>query len=211
MPVEPTVKRAIAFFDGQNLFYAAKYAFGYPWPNYDPLRLAQAVCRAQGWQLLKTCFYTGVPSSDDDPFWNHFWMAKLAHMGRVGIQAFYRHLKYRNQTVKLPGGGFTTVLVGSEKGIDVCLALDIVAAARDRACEVALVFSQDQDLSEVSDEVRAISIQQDRWIKFACAFPVSPTYNNTRGINKTDWFRIDRATYDACLDPRDYRPKEANP
>ncbi len=32
MPVEPILKRAIAFFDGQNLFYAAKYAFGYPWP-----------------------------------------------------------------------------------------------------------------------------------------------------------------------------------
>jgi hypothetical protein len=51
MAAEPGVKRAIAFFDGQNLFYAAKYAFGYSWPNYDPLKLAQAVCRAQGWQL----------------------------------------------------------------------------------------------------------------------------------------------------------------
>jgi hypothetical protein len=85
MPVESVVKRAIAFFDGQNLFYAAKYTFGYPWANCDPLKLAQGVCQAQGWQLLKTCFYTGVPSPDDDPFWNHFWMAKRAQMGRVGM------------------------------------------------------------------------------------------------------------------------------
>jgi hypothetical protein len=49
MPVEPAVKRAIAFFDGQNLFYAAKHAFGYSWPNYDPLKLARAVCQSQGW------------------------------------------------------------------------------------------------------------------------------------------------------------------
>ena len=28
-----------------------------------------------------------------------------------------------------------------------------------------------------------------------------------RGINGTDWIRIDRATYDACIDPNDYRPK----
>jgi uncharacterized LabA/DUF88 family protein len=207
MPAEPVVKRTIAFFDGQNLFYAAKIAFGYSWPNYDPLKLAQAVCQGQNWRLLKTCFYTGVPSAGDDPFWNHFWTAKLGLMGRVGIRTFYRNLKYRNQTVKLPGGGSTTVLVGSEKGIDVRLALDVVAAARDNTCDVALIFSQDQDLSEVSDEVRAISIQQNRWIKVACAFPISPTYPNTRGINKTDWFRIDRATYDACLDPGDYRPK----
>ena len=130
-------------------------------------------------------------------------------MGRIGVQTFSRHLKYRNQTVRLPNGGSTTVLVGSEKGIDVRLALDVVAAARDNACDVALVFSQDQDLSEVADEVRAISMQQKRWIKLACAFPVSPTYNNTRGINQTDWVRIDRAAYDACLDPRDYRPKGA--
>jgi len=211
MPAEPAIKRTIAYFDGQNLFYAAKYAFGYTWPNYDPLKLAQAVCQAQGWQLVKTHFYTGLPSPQDDPFWNHFWTAKLAQLGRAGVQTFSRHLKYRNQTVQLPGGGSTTVLVGNEKGIDVRLALDVVAAARDNACDVALIFSQDQDLAEVADEVRAISIQQNGWIKLACAFPTSPTYSNTRGINKTHWLRFDRATYDACLDPRDYRPKGGTP
>lgn len=35
MPVEPAVKRAAAFIDGQNLFCAAKEAFGYTFPNYD--------------------------------------------------------------------------------------------------------------------------------------------------------------------------------
>lgn len=211
MPAEPRVKRTIAFIDGQNLFYAANYAFGYSWPNYDPLKLARTVCAAQGWQLDKVCFYTGLSSPQDDARWNHFWTAKLAHMGRVGIQTFSRHLKYRNQTVRLPAGGTTTVLVGSEKGVDVRLALDVVAAARDNTCDVALIFSQDQDLSEVADEVRAIATHQDRWIKLACAYPASPTYTNTRGINKTDWLRIDRATYDACLDPRDYRPKGRKP
>jgi mRNA interferase HigB len=29
MPAEPPVKRVVAFVDGQNLFYAAKKAFGY--------------------------------------------------------------------------------------------------------------------------------------------------------------------------------------
>jgi hypothetical protein len=72
---------------------------------------------------------------------------------------------------------------------------------------VALVFSQDQDLSEVAAEVRTISMEQSRWIKMASAFPVSPASRNRRGINSTDWIRIDRAAYDACIDPRDYRPK----
>jgi hypothetical protein len=41
-------------------------------------------------------------------------------------------------------------------------------------------------------------------------FPVSPTTTNKRGIPNSDWTRIDRAMYDACLDHRDYRPKNPN-
>lgn len=207
MSTEPPIKRASAFFDGQNLFYAVKQAFGYRWPNYDPLALAASLCGSQGWDLRQTCFYTGLPSVADDAFWNHFWTAKLAVMGTRSIRTYSRHLKYRNQTVNLPGGGTTTVLVGQEKGVDIRIALDVVRMAREGSLDVALIFSQDQDLSEVADEVKSISRQQNRWIKVACAFTTSPTYANVRGINNTDWVRFDRAIYDACLDPNDYRPK----
>jgi uncharacterized LabA/DUF88 family protein len=207
MPIEPSVKRAVAFVDGQNLFYAVKKAFGYAWPNYDPLALAEGICRSKGWTLNQTCFYTGLPSIRDDRFWNHFWTAKLASMGKRGIHTFSRHLRYRNQTVQLPHGGTTTVLVGQEKGVDIRIALDVVRMARENQYDVAIIFSQDQDLSEVADEVRSISVAHNRWIKLACAFPVSPTYDNTRGIDKTDWIEIERALYDACLDPNDYRAK----
>ncbi|MEW6743900.1 MAG: hypothetical protein AB1486_14190 [Planctomycetota bacterium] len=77
MPTEPTIKRAVAFFDGQNLYHASREAFGYTFPNYD--------------------------------------------------------------------------------------------------------------------------------VKVVSAFPSSPTSRNIRGIDKTDWIPIERATYDACIDPRDYR------
>jgi hypothetical protein len=36
---------------------------------------------------------------------------------------------------------------------------------------------------------------------------VSPASANRKGIHSTDWLPIDRATYDSCLDTRDYRPK----
>ncbi len=207
MPAEPRVKRVVAFVDGQNLFYAAKKAFGYPFPNYNPKALAERVTAARGGTLSPTFFYTGIPDPTGNRFWNHFWTAKLAVMGTRGIQTFSRSLRYRNQTVHLPGGGTTTILVGEEKGIDVRLALDVVRMARENRYDVALIFSQDQDLSEAADEVKAISVQQGRWIKVACAFPVSPTAENRRGINGTEWITIGRATYDACLDPNDYRPK----
>jgi uncharacterized LabA/DUF88 family protein len=208
VPAEPGVKRAVAFVDGQNLFYAAKKAFGYRFPDYNPKALAERISASRGWTLSQTFFYTGIPDPIDNPFWNHFWTAKLAVMGTRGIRTFSRSLRYRNQTVHLPGGGTTTILVGEEKGVDVRLALDVVRMARENQFDVALIFSQDQDLSEAADEVKAISVQQGRWIKVACAFPLSPTSENRRGINRTEWITIDRATYDACLDPNDYRPKK---
>ena len=102
-------------------------------------------------------------------------------------------------------------LAGLEKGVDVRIALDIVRFALEGSYDVALIFSQDQDLIEAVQDVKKISMLQDRWIKPACAFPTSPTVQKTRGINGTDWIRIDRATYDACIDPNDYRPKKAAP
>lgn len=207
MPPEPNDKEAIAFIDGQNLFHSAKEAFGHNYPNYAPRKLAEKVCETQGWELTDIHFYTGIPDIEDDAFWNHFWTAKLGAMGTRGINTYSRHLRYRNQKVPGSDGTPKTVLVGQEKGIDIRIALDVVRLARRKAYDVALIFSQDQDLSEVADEVKEISMDQGRWIKVACAFPCSPTSRNTRGINGTDWIKISRDVYDACLDPTDYRQK----
>ena len=207
MTSPPANPRAIDFIDGQNLFYAVKDAFGYGYPNYDVTALAQRLCADRGWTLAQVRFYTGVPDVSDKPFWNHFWTHKLARMGREGVHVFSRPLRYRNQTVTLPDGTEHTVLVGQEKGVDVRLALDLVRLASDRHYDVALILSQDQDLTEAVDDVKLLARQHGRWIRLACAFPFSPTLRNRRGINKTDWIRIDRKLYDACIDKRDYRPK----
>jgi len=211
MPPEPARKRTVAFLDGQNLFHAAREAFGYTYPNYDVSALATVICERQGWQLDHVRFYTGIPDPADDPFWNHFWLHKLAMLGRQGVAVYSRPLRYRNRRVRLPDGTDHAYLAGEEKGIDVRIALDIVRMAHRGEYDVALVFSQDQDLSEVAEEVRTIAREQDRWLKMACAYPLSPTTRNRRGINKTDWIPIDRATYDSCLDRRDYRPSKLSP
>jgi uncharacterized LabA/DUF88 family protein len=209
MPTEPIAKRTIAFVDGQNLYHAAKEAFGHTYPNYDALALTKAICTSKGWSLVQTRFYTGIPDAADNPFWNAFWVNKLGEMGRQGVWVFQRPLRYRNQVVRLPDGSSMTSLAGEEKGIDVRIALDVIRMAHHGEFDVALVFSQDQDLSEVAREVRAIAIEQGRWIKIASAFPVGPATRNRRGIDRTDWIAIDRATYDACVDPYDYRAKRA--
>ena len=100
----------------------------------------------------------------------------------------------------------STQLAGEDKGIDVRIALDVIRMAHRGEFDVALILSQDQDLAEAADEIRVIA-RERRWIKVASAFPDSPTRRNRRGIDKTDWIRIDRNAYDACIDRRDYRPK----
>jgi hypothetical protein len=116
-------------------------------------------------------------------------------------------LRYRNKEILLPDGTTHTFLDGDEKGIDLRLALDVISLAHSRAFDVGILFCRDQDLTELADEVKTISKEQDRWIKVASAYPYSPAVKHYRGIDRTEWIQITRSTYDACIDTRDYRPK----
>ncbi len=160
---EPAVKRTVAFIDGQNLFHSVRESFGYTYPNFDVLALAKAICASQDWELVQVRFYTGIPDPSDDEFWNQFWVAKLRVMSWQGVRVFSRPLRYRNRRVRLPDGTEYTYLAGEEKGIDVRIALDVIRMAHHREYDVGLIFSQDQDLSEVAAEIRAIAREQDLW------------------------------------------------
>ena len=207
MPTEPESKRAVSFIDGQNLFRHAKDAFGHHHPNYDPARLAAAVCAANGWIDAGVRFYTGVPDADRSPMWHGYWTRRLTAMRRAGIVVTSRRLRYRIEQIRLPDGATHDVPVQREKGIDLRLGLDVVRMARNGNLDVAVIFSQDQDLTEVAREVRDISRTRDLWLKVVSAFPHGPGATSSRGIDRTDWFRMDSEFYDSCLDPRDYRPR----
>lgn len=190
MKPKPENPRAHVFFDGQNLFHSAKEAFGYSYPNYDVVALANRICSDNGWKLEQVHFYTGVPVESERPFWYHFWTAKTAAMGRQGVRIFTRPVRNKR-----------------EKGVDTRIAIDLIKYAHANLYDVVVVFSQDQDLSEAADEIRQVSREQNRWIKIASAFPVSPKGRNPKGINKTDWLPFDKQVYDSCIDSRDYRKK----
>ena len=201
---EPESKRVVAFFDGQNVFYSVKKAFGYTYSNFSPPALAHAICAREGWRLTQTRFYTGVPDETESPFWHTFWSNKLAALRRLpAVYAYARPLRYNTQEYTCPNGEKFTLRVAREKGIDVRIAIDIITLARQNAYDIALVFSQDQDLSEVARTIREIAREKSRWIKIASAFPANP--DRPRGINSTDWIRYDKTVYDTCIDPSDYR------
>jgi len=207
---EPSVKRATAFFDGQNLYRHAKDAFGHHHPNYDPKRLFGAICAREGWERCGVRFYTGTPSREHNRLWHGYWASRLLAMRRAGILVESRPLRYRRHDVKLSDGTVETRFVPREKGIDLRLGLDVVRLARLGQLDVAVIFSQDQDLAEVVGEIRDIARETDRWIKVVSAYPSGFNATSNRGINDSDWFPIDRELYDSCLDLRDYRPRRAH-
>lgn len=96
-PPPPDTIRAVIFVDGQNLYHCVRETFGYSFPNYDVLRLAQHVCTARGWMLSEVRFYTGFPDAQDDAMWNGFWSRKLLAIKRQGVYVYSRPLRYRNR------------------------------------------------------------------------------------------------------------------
>jgi uncharacterized LabA/DUF88 family protein len=196
----PAVKRAIAFVDGQNLFAAARDAFGVGTPCYRPALLAKRVAEREGWVLAEVRFYTGVPAKRDDPRLHAQWTAQLRRMRAEGVVVAARPLRRRRRRARLDDGREVEFTVLQEKGIDVRIALDVVDAVLRGRCDVVLVFSQDQDFGELAQEVRVIAREQHRWVKIASAYPVGPGTRNTRGIDRTDWIHIDRRLFESCLD-----------
>ena len=194
--------RAIVLFDGQNLFRAAKDAWGpyppdpsspYDWPSYDVELLAQhLVALVSDRQLVETRFYTGVYSPAVDAPKHAFWTNKLDYLETRGVHV------YRG---RVNSGG-------QEKGVDVSLALDLVQATYEQRYEVAIIVSQDADFGPAVLLAKNIARAQGRQLLFESAFPVGPSTprGRRRGVPGTRWVHIDRAVYDACRDPRDYRP-----
>ena len=193
--------RSIVFIDGQNLYHLARRAWGsgpsspYAWPSYDVEKLARAlVSRTPGRILSETRFYTGVPDPAAGPsqlFWHGFWTNKIRYMRGRGIYV------YRG---RVSTGG-------QEKGVDVSLALDLVRGAYDGLYEAAVIVSQDWDFGPAVRLAKAIAKAQGRKLVFDSCFPVGPGSLSRRGVPGTNWIPIDQATYDACRDPRDYRPR----
>ncbi|MEM7047013.1 MAG: NYN domain-containing protein [Pseudomonadota bacterium] len=203
---EPKVKRAVAFVDGQNLFRHAKDAFGHYHPNYDPKKLFEVVCTQKGWKATQTRLYTGIPHPDYGKRWSDYWRRRISALKRDDVRVITRHLRYRTREARREDGTSTGVIFAQEKGIDVRLALDFVLMALRDEYNVGVIFSQDQDLAEAAREVKTIARDTGRWIKIASAFPSGSGATSSRGVDVTDWIEIDENTYNACLDPRDYRP-----
>ncbi len=92
--------------------------------------------------------------------------------------------------------------------MDVSLAIDLIRATYDFRYDSAIIVSQDWDFGPAVGLARDIAEGQGRSLFFESCFPVKSRSRSRRGVPGTTWRPIDKETYDACQDPRDYRPKE---
>jgi hypothetical protein len=124
--------------------------------------------------------------------WTAYWANRVLALKRAGVHVTTRPLRYRRAAVidhngdpVLEDDGQPVVSVTpQEKGIDVRLALDLVSCARKRQFDIALIFSQDQDLQEVVQEIAEIAKEQDRWIGWSAPSPVVRTLQQDVGLIK---------------------------
>ena len=124
-------------------------------------------------------------------FWHGFWSNKLRYLrSRPGVYVYRGRVN--------PGG--------QEKGVDVSLAVDLIELTYDQRYEAAIIVSQDWDFGSAIRLAKQIAQNQGRQLVFESAFPYRAGPISPRGVPGTVWFHIDKALYDSCFDPTDYRP-----
>ena len=159
--------RVLVLIDGMNLFNNAKRAFkstnspyNYDFPNYDITKLANVVCITLGCQLSEIRFYTGVPRQSMDENKHYFWVAKTQAMQQSGVIVYTRALRNSNPP--------------QEKGVDLRIGLDALSLAYGELYDTLVIFSTDQDFTEVRDHVTRVAKSQGRTIRFVSAYPLAP-------------------------------------
>jgi uncharacterized LabA/DUF88 family protein len=195
MQREPASKRAVAFIDASNTRASAKRAFGDAFANFNPVALAEEVCAAQGWTLAGISYYLGVPDVRFTEDGHYTWIKRCARWRKQGVRVFTRTLLQDEQGT------------AREKGIDVRLALDAAGQCRDGAYDVALIFSQDQDFSELAAELRAIAREQKRWVQVISVFPVAAESGEPSGISGTIPIHLSEDEFRKVLDTPENRKR----
>lgn len=149
------------FIDGQNLFKGLSRRHK---ARVHPLLLARELAGDR--ELVGTSYYSGIHDPDENQ--SMFDLVDRRHrlMEKTGVLVNERTLGYMWQWQiddRLPPpwkehkGKLTAKVkrrrAAREKGVDVALALDAVAAALTDSCDVVIIVSRDRDLAEVASEI----------------------------------------------------------
>ncbi len=155
-------ERVCVFIDGQNLFKGLNRRFK---GRVHPLLLARELAGDR--ELVGTHYYSGIHDSAENKSMFDLVSRRHSLIRETGVSVTERTLRYHWEwrvDSDLPppwfddaGDAHTTKVKrwrgAREKGIDVALALDAVAAALTDECDVVIIVSRDRDLMEIANEI----------------------------------------------------------
>lgn len=156
-------ERVCVFIDGQNLFKGVNRRFK---ARVHPVLLARELAGDR--ELKSTQYYSGIHDRSENQ--NMFELVRRRHelIEKTGVKVSERTLRYHwewrvdDDALDPPwydsAPNRTKANVrkwrgAREKGIDVALALDAVAAALTDECDVVIIVSRDRDLMEIANEI----------------------------------------------------------
>lgn len=165
---DPNV-RVMVFVDGQNLYKTCRQLYGHPLCHPHSLALELAGPRVKN--RVSCRFYTGRPNpnmrGEADKTRN--LDRRLQIMRTAGVTVVTRPLRYHwdwGHRTRLPrpepGAAPQTVTMvpwqrPQEKGIDLCIALDVVEFALTDKFDVGIIVSLDRDLHEIPAAVGSLA------------------------------------------------------
>lgn len=156
-------ERVQVFIDGQNLFKGVNRRFR---GRLHPLLLARELAGDR--DLVGTHYYSGIHDAHENRSMYELVRRRHDLIERTGVDVIERTLRYHwewrvddddlpppwHDNASSPQQARVKRYRGArEKGIDVALALDAVAAALTDDTDVVVVVSRDRDLMEIAAEI----------------------------------------------------------
>lgn len=213
--------RVMVFIDGQNLYKRCRELFDHPLCH--PHLVARHLAGPRTNKRISCRFYTGRPNpnfaGEADKTRN--LDRRLQVMREAGVTVITRPLRYHwdwghRTRLPKPGPGARPQQVTlepwqrpQEKGIDLCLALDVIEFALTDKLDVAVVVSLDRDLHEIPQAIRSIAGVVGRPIRLEAAVPVPDKLRYPKVLPHFDWtHQITRAVFEECRDDTNYTVAE---
>ena len=209
----PTVKRVAVFFEADEFYGLVKRMFGIKFIAFQPDLLSKEITDALAnrdedgttWELTKTNVYVTHQDEKTNPRWYRIWRG-LIHRWRE-YSSVYSHewnFSFANVVSREDNSIHTERVFGNDYA-HTQMICDVMSTLHNDEADVIVLVTKDKSLSVLAQNIRQISYDKKRWIKVVNAFPYeNPTDGTTNnlhvGIDKTDWFHIDRNFYDRCVE-----------
>ena len=189
--------KLMLFIDSQNVYHRARDSFHPGTTDHtdgqiDPWAIAERIASRGGpggeaVEVVGVRVYTGYHTPERNPKAYASYRRQRAFWERQGCTVVARPVRYL---------GLDDVR-GSEKGIDVALAVDYVRMAIQRRFEIGVIFSADNDLAPALESVRDLKISRlipaaaAWWRKASILRSMCRGYGVTASDPQTTWkFRI---------------------